>query len=121
VALRFGMAFAIPGAVLPFSLLPADGPGIVVSTAVAWGLALGAGAGLGSFLSAPRLAGATRSRLRSGFRAWTAFLAGGAIGGGAATLLTTVLPGGYFAAWAAGLIGACALGGGLLGRGARNV
>jgi hypothetical protein len=121
VALRFGVAFSIPGAVLPFSLLPADGPGIVASTAAAWGLALGAGAGLGAFLSAPRLAGATRSRFRSGLRVWTAFLAGGAIGGAAATLLMTALPpSGYFAAWAAGLIGASAVGGGLLGWGERN-
>jgi hypothetical protein len=117
VALRLGVAFSIPAAVLPLSLLPADGLGIVVSTAASWGLALGAGAGLGVFLSAPRLGGAPRSRLGAGLRAGTAFLAGGAIGGAVATALMAVLPPrGYFAAWAVGLIGAWALGGGLLGR-----
>ncbi|MGH6886422.1 MAG: hypothetical protein ACREGK_10165, partial [Geminicoccales bacterium] len=47
VALRFGLAFSLAGATLPFSLLPAEGPGHVASTAAAWGLALGASAALG--------------------------------------------------------------------------
>lgn len=117
VALRFGIAFSIPAAVLPFSLLPADRPGIVVSTAAAWGLALAAGAGLGALLSAPRLAPAPRSRLRIGLRAGGAFLAGGAVGGAVATGLVAILSGrGYFVAWAVAVIGSFALGGGLLGR-----
>lgn len=117
VALRFGVASSIPGAVLPFSLLPAEGPGIVASTAAAWGMALGAAAGLGAFLSAPRLAGAGRSRVGTGLRAGVSFLTGGGLGGAAATLLVAALPPrGYFAAWALGLIGACALGGALFGR-----
>jgi hypothetical protein len=116
-AFRFGAAFSIPGAVLPFSLLPAEGPGIVASTAAAWGMALGAAAGLGAFLSAPRLAGAGRSRVGTGLRAGVSFLTGGGLGGAAATLLVAALPPrGYFAAWALGLIGACALGGALFGR-----
>ena len=117
VALRFGLAFSIPAAVLPFSLLPADRPGIVVSTAAAWGLALAAGVGLGVLLSAPRLARASGSRLPAALRAGGAFLVGGAAGGGAATFMVTILPGrGYFAAWAVAVIGSCALGGGLLDR-----
>jgi len=117
VAFRFGLAFSIPGAVLPFSLLPADGPGIVASTAAAWGLGLGAAAALGALLSAPRLARLPHSRLRAALQAGRAFLVGGAAGGAVATLLVAVLPGrGYFAAWALAVIGACALGGGLLGR-----
>jgi hypothetical protein len=117
-AFRFGVAFSIPGAVLPFSLVPADGPGLVVSTAASWALALGAGAALGAFLSAPRLVGPGRSRFRAAARWGAAFLAGGAVGGAAANLLVTGLPGrGYFAAWGIGLIGAAAVGGRLLGPG----
>lgn len=116
-ALRFGIAFSIPGAVLPFSLLPADGPGIVLSTAAAWGLALGAGAALAALLSAPRLAPPGRSRLGAALRWGAAFLVGGAAGGAVATVLVAILPGrGYFAAWAVGVVGACALGGGLQAR-----
>ena len=116
-AFRFGAAFSIPGAVLPFSLVPADGPGLVVSTAAAWGLALGAGAALGAFLSASRLAVPGGSRFGAAARWGVAFLAGGAAGGGAANLLVTALPGRwYFAAWGVGLIGAAALAGRLLGR-----
>ena len=117
VAFRFGASFSIPGAVLPFSLLPVDSPGLLISTAAAWGLALGAGAGLGAFLSAPRLDGVHRSRFAAGMRAGIAFLAGGVVGGAVAPLFVAALPPrGYFAAWAIALIGACALGGGLLGR-----
>ena len=117
VALRYGVAFSIPGAVLPFSLFPAGGPGQVASTAAAWGLALGAAVGLGAFLSAPRLEDPRRSRLGAAFRAGASFLAGGGVGGTAATVLVAALPPrGYFAAWAVSLIGACALGGWLLGR-----
>ena len=116
VAFRFGAAFSIPGAVLPFSLLPAEGVDLVGSTAAAWGLALGAGAALGALLSAPRLARA-RSRLGAGARAGGALLVAGALGGAAATLLVAALPArGYFAAWTAGLVGSLALGGALLGR-----
>jgi hypothetical protein len=111
------VAFSIPGAVLPFSLVPADGPGLVVSTAAAWGLALGAGAALGAFLSARRLAGAGGSRIGAAARWGVAFLAGGASGGAAANLLVTALPGRwYLAAWGIGLIGAAVLAGRLLGR-----
>ncbi|HEY7473206.1 MAG TPA: hypothetical protein VIE68_12755 [Gemmatimonadota bacterium] len=117
VAFRFGLAFSIPGAILPFSILPVEGPDLILSTAAAWGLALGAGAGFGAFLAAPRLAGEPRSRLSAGSRAATAFLAGGAVGGALAPVLVAALPPrGYFAAWAIGLIGACGLGGGLLSR-----
>lgn len=115
-AFRFGAAFSIPGAVLPFSLVPADGPGLVVSTAAAWGLALGTGAALGAFLSARRLAGPGRSRFGAAARWGAAFLAGGAAGGAAANLLVTGLPGrGYFAAWGIGLLGAAGLAGRFLG------
>jgi hypothetical protein len=117
VAFRFGLAFTIPGAILPFSLLPVEGADLILSTAAAWGLSLGAGAGLGAFLSAPRLAGEPRSRSSAGLRAATAFLAGGAVGGALAPVFLAALPPrGYFAAWAIGLIGACALGGGLVAR-----
>lgn len=116
-AFRFGAAFSIPGAVLPFSLVPADGPGLVVSTAAAWGLALGTGAALGAFLSARRLAGPGGSRIGAAARWGVAFLAGGAAGGAAANLLVTALPGRwYLAAWGIGLIGAAVLAGRLLGR-----
>lgn len=116
-AFRFGVTFSIPGAVLPFSLVPADGPGLVVSTAAAWGLALGAGAAIGAFLSAPRLAGPEGSRLGAAARWGVAFLAGGAAGGAAANLLVTALPGRwYLVAWGTGLIGAAVLAGRLLGR-----
>lgn len=116
VGLRFGVAFSIPGAVLPFSLLPADGLATVGSTAAAWGLALGSSAALGALLSAPRLARA-RSRLDAGARAGGALLLAGGLGGAAATVLVAVLPPrGYFAAWTAGLVGALALGGALLER-----
>lgn len=117
VAFRHGVAFSIPGAVLPFSLLPAAGPGLVASTAAAWGLALGAAAALGAFLSAPRLADPGRSRFGAAFRAGGSFLTGGGVGGAVATVLVAAMPPrAYFAAWAVGLIGACALGGWLLGR-----
>jgi hypothetical protein len=117
VALRFGAAFSIPGAVLPFSVLPADRPALVVSTAAAWGLALGAAAALGAFLSGPRLAGPRGSRFRSGARFGLAFLAAGALAGGLAPVLTAVLPPrGYFGVWSGGLIAAFAVGGGLLQR-----
>ena len=117
VALRFGAAFSIPGAVLPFSVLPADRPALVVSTAAAWGLALGGAAALGAVLSGSRLAGARGSRLRTGARAGLAFLAGGALAGGLAPILTAVLPPrGYFGAWSGGVIAAFALGGSLLQR-----
>ena len=116
MALRFGAAFSIPGAVLPFSLLPADGLGLVMSTAAAWGLALGSGAALGALLSAPRLARA-RSRLAAAARAGGAMLVAGAVGGGAATVLVAALPPrGYFAALTAGLVRSMALGGALLER-----
>jgi len=115
-AFRFGAAFSIPGAVLPFSLVPAAGPGLVVSTAAAWGLALGAGAALGAFLSAPRLM-AAGSRPRAAARWGTAFLVGGAAGGALATLLVTALPArGYLAAWAIGVVGAAAVAGRVVGR-----
>jgi hypothetical protein len=115
-AFRFGAAFSIPGAVLPFSLVPADAPGLVISTAAAWGIALGAGAALGAFLSAPRLAGTGGSRFGAAARWGVAFLAGGAAGGAAADLIVTSLPGRwYLAAWAIGLIGGSALAGRLLG------
>lgn len=117
VALRFGAAFAIPGAVLPFSVLPADRLSLVVSTASAWGLALGAAAALGAFLAGPRLAAARGSRLRAGARAGIAFLAGGALAGGLAPIATAVLPPrGWFGAWSGGVIAAFAVGGGLLQR-----
>ena len=117
VAFRFGASFSIPGAVLPFSLLPVEGPSLLISTAAAWGLALGAGAGLGAFLSGPRLEGVHRSRFASGMRAAFAFLAGGVVGGAVAPVFVAALPPrGYFAAWAIALIGACALGGGILTR-----
>jgi len=116
VALRFGAAFSIPAAVLPFSLLPADGLAIIGSTAAAWGLALGSAAALGAVLSAPRLAEA-RSRMGAGARAGGALLLAGGLGGAAATVLVAVLPArGYFAAWTVGLVGALALGGALLER-----
>jgi hypothetical protein len=116
VALRFGAAFSIPGAVVPFSLLPAEGLDLVASTAAAWGLALGSGAVLGALLSGPRLACA-RSRLGAAARAGGALLAAGALGGAAATLVLTALPPrGYFAAWTAGLVGSLALAGALLAR-----
>jgi hypothetical protein len=117
VALRFGITFSIPAAVLPFSLLPADGPGIVVSTAAAWGFALAAGAGLGALLSAPRLARAPRSRLGVSLRASAAFLAGGALAGATGTVLVAILPGrGYFLAWGVAVIGGLASGGALFER-----
>jgi hypothetical protein len=117
VALRFGAAFSIPGAVLPFSVLPADRLTLVASTAAAWALALGAAAALGAFLSGSRLAVARGSRFKAGARAGIAFLAGGALAGGLAPILTAVLPPrGYFGAWAGGLIAAFAVGGGLLQR-----
>jgi hypothetical protein len=117
VALRFGAAVSIPGAVLPFSVLPADGPAVVFSTAAAWGFALGGAAALGAFLSGPRLAGARGSRFRSGVRVGMAFLAGGALAGALAPILTAVLPArGYFGAWSGGVIAAFAVGGGLLQR-----
>lgn len=120
-AFRFGAAFSIPGAVLPFSLVPADGPGLVLSTAAAWGLALGAGAALGAFLSAPRLAGVGGSRWGEAVRWGTAFLGGGAVGGAGATVLVTALPArGYLAAWAMGLVGAAVLAGRILGRARRD-
>lgn len=116
VALRFGAAFSIPGAVVPFSLLPADGPGLVASTAAAWGLALGSSAALGALLSAPRMA-RSRSRLAAAARAGGALLLAGALGGAAATVLVAALPArGYFAALTAGLVGSMALGGALLER-----
>ena len=116
-AFRFGAAFSIPGAVLPFSLVPADGAGLVVSTAAAWGLALGAGAAIGAFLSARRLAGPGGSRLGAAWRWGVAFLAGGAAGGAAANLIVTARPGRwYLAAWGIGLIGAAVLAGRLLDR-----
>jgi hypothetical protein len=119
VALRFGTAFSIPGAVLPFSILPADRISLVVSTAAAWGLALGGGAALGALLCGPRLAGARGSRFRSAGRAGVAFLAGGALAGALAPIATAALPPrGYFGAWSGGVIAAFAVGGGLLrGRG----
>jgi hypothetical protein len=117
VALRFGVAFSIPGAVLPFSLLPADRLTLVVSTASAWGLALGAAAALGAFLAGPRLATARGSRFRAGARAGIAFLAGGALAGGLAPIALALLPpGGWFGAWSGGLIAAFAVGGSLLER-----
>lgn len=117
VALRFGAAFSIPGAVLPFSLLPADRLSLVASTAAAWGLALGAAAALGAFLAGPRLAAARGSRFRAGARAGIAFLAGGALAGGLAPIAIALLPPrGWFGAWSAGLIAALAVGGGLLER-----
>jgi hypothetical protein len=116
VALRFGAAFSIPGAVLPFSLLPAEGLGLVGSTAAAWGLALGSGAALGALLSGRRLARA-RSRLGAAARAGGSLLVAGALGGAAATLLLSALPPrGYFAGWTVGLVGSLALGGALLQR-----
>jgi hypothetical protein len=117
VALRFGAAFSIPGAVLPFSVLPADRLTLVASTAAAWALALGAAAALGALLSGSRLAAARGSRFKAGARAGIAFLAGGAVAGGLAPILTAVLPPrGYFGVWAGGLIAAFAVGGGLLHR-----
>lgn len=117
VAFRFGAAFSIPAAVLPFSILPADRPSLVASTAAAWGLALGAAAALGALLSGPRLSAARGSRLRVGARAGAAFLTGGALSGAMAPVLTALLPPrGYLVAWAGGLIAAFALGGGLLQR-----
>lgn len=117
VGLRFGAAFSIPGAVLPFSLLPADRLSLVASTAAAWGFALGGAAALGSFLCGPRLAGGRGSRVRSGIRAGLAFLTGGAMAGGLAPIATAVLPPrGWFGAWSGGLIAAFALGGCLLHR-----
>ena len=117
VALRFGVAFSIPGAVLPFSVLPADRLSLVASTAAAWGLALGGAAALGAFLSGPRLAGPRGSRFRSAVGAGVAFLAGGVLAGGLAPIATAVLPPrGYFGAWSGGLIAAFAVGGGLLHR-----
>lgn len=117
VALRFGAAFSIPAAVLPFSILPADRLSLVISTAAAWGFALGGAAALGAFLSGPRLAGARGSRWKPGVRAGVAFLAGGALAGGLTPIATAVLPPrGYFGAWAGGLIAAFAVGGGLLSR-----
>lgn len=117
VALRFGTAFSIPGAVLPLSIVPADRPALVASTAAAWGLALGAAAALGAFLSGPRLAAARGSRLRSGARVGVALLAGGALAGALAPILTAVLPPrGYFGVWSGGVIAAFAVGGGLLER-----
>jgi hypothetical protein len=116
VALRFGAAFSIPGAVLPFSLLPAEGLDLVGSTAAVWGLALGSGTALGALVSAPRLARA-RSRLGAAARAGGALLVAGAMGGAVATLLLTALPPrGYFAGWTVGLVGSLALGGALLAR-----
>ena len=116
VALRFGLAFSIPGAVLPFSLLPVDGLAIIGSTAAAWGLSLGSAAALGAALSGPRLAEA-RSRMGAGARAGGALLPAGGLGGAAATVLVTVLPArGYFAAWTVALVGALALGGALIVR-----
>ena len=100
-----GVAFSSRG---PFgvSLLPATGPGLVASTAAAWGLALGAAAALGAFLSAPRLADPRRSRFGAAFRAGGSFLTGGGVGGAVATVLVAAMPPrGYFAAWAVGLIG----------------
>jgi hypothetical protein len=117
VALRFGAAFSIPGAVLPFSILPADRLTLIASTAAAWALALGGAVGLGAFLCGPRLAAARGSRFRSGARAGVAFLAGGALAGALAPILTAVLPPrGYFGAWSGGLVVAFAIGGGLLQR-----
>lgn len=116
VALRFGAAFSIPGAVLPFSLLPAEGLDLVGSTAASWGLALGSGVALGALLSGRRLARA-RSRLGGAALAGGALVAAGALGGVAAILLLTALPPrGYFAAWTVGLVGSLALGGALLER-----
>src|SRR5688572_9503745 len=117
VAFRFGAAFSIPAAILPFSILPADRPSLVVATAAAWGLALGAAAALGALLSGSRLAAARGSRLRVGARAGAAFLTGGALAGALAPVLIALLPPrGYFVAWSGGLIAAFALGGGLLER-----
>jgi len=117
VALRFGAAFSIPGAVLPFSVLPADRLSLIASTAAAWGLALGGAAALGAILSGHRLAAVRDSRLRAGVRAGVAFLVGGALAGALAPILTAVLPPrGYFGVWSGGLIAALAVGGGLLQR-----
>lgn len=116
VALRFGVAFSIPGAVLPFSLLPANGLAVVGSTAATWGLALGSAGALGALLSAPRLAEA-RSRMGAGARAGGALLLAGGLGGAVATVLVAAMPApGYFAAWTLGLVGALALGGALFER-----
>ena len=106
-AFRFGVAFAIPGAVLPWSLVPPGGADLLASTAAAWGLSLGAGAALGALLAGSRLSGAEASRIVAAGRWGTAFFAGGATGGAAASLLVGVLPArGYPVAWAIGLVGA---------------